>query len=215
MSTIQIELSPAIQRLCDASPHYGRRDFEAAAPFRRMGVIEGPDGHMVSSDTYGDNLYNNTEEKWQHVTNARAIRDLLEEADNGCGWEYGPADSFVYDLDNPAIVAVVEEIESALSDYPFLNEDSYQEEVYDEYHPDETTCHADGECPCYANTHECSDVMAAAVGCGKIALLMDEWYCEYCSTWYEITPEQRHEIAQKHFRAGLYEAEQNGQLRLF
>ncbi|MFJ5882698.1 hypothetical protein [Kitasatospora cineracea] len=215
MEAQEIELSDAIQRICDVSPHYGRWDFESAAEFRRMGAIEHPDGGLVSSDTYGSNFYNNTEEKWRHVTNARAIRDLLEEADSGCGWEYGPADTFVYDLDNPAIVAVVESVESRLADYPFLNEDSYTEEVWEENHPSETECHAGSDCDCYVNSHECSEVLWNAYEAGALPIAEGEWYCAYCDKWYKITAQITDEMAMREFRKQLADAEAAGQLCLF
>ncbi|MFM9464170.1 hypothetical protein ACKI1K_15135 [Streptomyces scabiei] len=154
--------------------------------------------------------------RWaQGTSNAEAIEEALNAADDGHGWAYGPGETYVYDAGNAAIVAVVEELEGALASYGYLNEERASELEDEENHPDEFTCHGGPDCGCYASTHEHGDLFRDGVESGEITADADEWHCPYCKEDQTITAVDRKAMGVILARKWHEEIQAAGQMTVF
>jgi hypothetical protein len=154
--------------------------------------------------------------RWaQGASNAEAIEDALNAADDGMGWAYGPGETYVFDADNEAVAAVVRDIEGALASYGWLNEERANELEEEENHPDDYTCNAGRDCGCYVSSHECSDVFRDGVESGDITPDMTEWHCPYCQDDREIGREERAVMALITARKWHDEIQAAGQTTVF
>jgi hypothetical protein len=189
-----VTVSEEIESFCRQSCHYSVYSFIEAAEQRKwsaVGFMTDVLGSPISSSAderyYGYNVF-----EWAiHASNAEQIEKALDEIDPE-GWGYGPAESFIFDASNAAIVAEAERLQICLSDYPVLNDERCSELEWEAHHPSEYECHSsDPDCGCDVKSHSCSDVFVMGVECGEIAIGDDDWYCLYCQESYNIGADER------------------------
>ncbi|MFE9456014.1 hypothetical protein [Streptomyces californicus] len=103
-----------------------------------------------------------------------------------------------------------------LADYAVANDEHYSETEWNHNHPSETECYSeDSECGCDKNTHDCADMLAAAIDAGAVKADDEAWWCDFCSEWNDLDDEWRVRAEMAALRADLADMEAKGQLRLF
>ncbi|MET8164656.1 hypothetical protein ABZT34_10410 [Streptomyces sp. NPDC005329] len=211
------KFTDAVEDYASQSYAYSLGHFETAAEdndWAHIGLIM-DNLHPAASST-DQRYYGYDTARWaQGTSNAEAIEEALNAADDGMGWAYGPGETYVYDADNAAVVAVVEELEGALASYGWLNEERASELEDEENHPDDFTCHAGRDCGCYVSSHECSDVFRDGVESGDITSKMTEWHCPYCQEDREIGREERAAMALILARKWHEDIQAAGQMTVF
>ncbi|MFD8089002.1 hypothetical protein [Streptomyces malaysiensis] len=214
-------LTDELSEYCRGQYHYSAWEFEEMAAdngWSSIGMIMEPDGQPVSSSTEY-RYYGTTHRYAQGASNAEAIERALAEVDERTGaanYAYGPGGySFVYNASNADVVAVVWGIESALSDYGYLDEERASEIEDEENHPDEFTCYADNDCSCEVATHEHADMFQLGVESGAITPDMDEWSCPYCKDEQPIEAADREVMARIVARMWHDELQAAGQMTVF
>ncbi|MEU3825256.1 hypothetical protein AB0F36_08010 [Streptomyces sp. NPDC029080] len=217
LAVAEITLTESLSDWAGQNYSYSRWEFEDTAEkneWTAIGVVMDNDSPASSSTDQRYYVYDTP--RWaQGASNAEAIEEALNAADGGHGWAYGPGETFVYDANNAAVAAVVEELESVLASYGYLNEERASELEDEENHPDEFTCHAGRDCSCDVATHECSEVFAAGVECDEITAEMDEWHCPYCKEDYKIGADERKVMARILARKWHEEIQAAGQMTVF
>jgi hypothetical protein len=212
-----VKFTEAVEDYTRQNYSYSLGHFETTAEdndWAHIGLIM--DNLSPAESSTDQRYYGYDTARWaQGTSNAEAIEEALNAADGGHGWAYGPGETYVYDADNAAVVAVVEELEGALASYGWLNEERASELEDEENHPDDFTCHAGRDCGCYVSSHECSDVFRDGVESGDITSKMTEWHCPYCQEDREIGREERAAMALILARKWHEDIQAAGQMTVF
>ncbi|MFE0775715.1 hypothetical protein [Streptomyces sp. NPDC058861] len=156
------------------------------------------------------------ESNWTVVTD-----DLVQSHPDGVEthsfghWACGNYDRLYVRRDDALAIRAVQNWVTRLSDYGIADEEHYSEMEWDHNHPNEIECYSsDPECSCDANTHDCADMLAAGIASGDIAGDATEWYCGFCSEWYDMDAEWRKRARSAAYRVECAALEAAGQLAL-
>ncbi|GGW89640.1 hypothetical protein [Streptomyces noursei] len=130
-------------------------------------------------------------------------------------WGHGWYERLYVRRDDAAAICAVQDWVTRLADYGIADEEHHSELEWEANHQIGTQCwSSDPDCPCEANTHNCADMLAVGIESGDIAADASEWYCNFCSEWYEMDSEWRQRAHSAAYRRECAALEEAGQLAL-
>ncbi|QLE71133.1 hypothetical protein FGW37_05510 [Streptomyces rectiverticillatus] len=148
-------------------------------------------------------------------------RDLTErfpetvEAHSFGHWGYGWYERLYVRRDDAAALLAAQQWVDALASYGIADEEHYSETEYEHNHPSERECYSnDPDCGCEVKSHECSEMLSAAVESGEVASADEAWWCDFCNEWRDLDDSERARLVAWEYRKNCRAMEGAGQLAL-